>query len=187
MERLQKKDPNHPAAKAYFKYRNGPEDTVRSVLMTVNARMQPFDNPDLLEIFCDNEIPLDEFGSGVDGDGKTKSNLFMMIHIILFRELFIPFCFRNFTGRQDSLMGSFRWMWGFGWMNLQISKLQQILIKSLLPAVLVESTACQFFSLSLSLRNYLLMGHGKELSETATHFCILVAMKPVLMSISVNY
>lgn len=79
MKKLEKKDKDHPAAKAYNKYRNGPADTVRSVLMTVNARMQPFDNPELLEIFADNEIPLDEFGVGVDGDGITKSNLFIVI------------------------------------------------------------------------------------------------------------
>lgn len=47
--------------------------------MTVNARMQPFDNEELLEIFSSNDIPLDEFGTGMDGDGKTKSNLFIII------------------------------------------------------------------------------------------------------------
>lgn len=47
--------------------------------MTVNARMQPFDNEELLEIFSSNDIPLDEFGVGIDGDKKTKSNLFIII------------------------------------------------------------------------------------------------------------
>ena len=79
MDKLRRKNPDHPAVKAYSKYRNGPDDTVRSVLMTVNARMQPFDNPELLNIFSDNEIPLDEFGTGIDGDGVSKSNLFIVI------------------------------------------------------------------------------------------------------------
>ena len=79
MERLASKDPDHPALKAYKRYRSGPNDTVRSVIMTVNARMQPFDNEELLDVFSDDEIPLDEFGVGVDGDGKTKSNLFIVI------------------------------------------------------------------------------------------------------------
>lgn len=47
--------------------------------MTVNARMQPFDNEEFLEIFSSNDIPLDEFGTGMEGDGETKSNLFIII------------------------------------------------------------------------------------------------------------
>ena len=73
MNELARKKPDHPAVKAYQRYRGGPDDTIRSVIMTVNARMQPFDNEELLEIFSSNDIPLDEFGTGIDGDGKTKS------------------------------------------------------------------------------------------------------------------
>ena len=79
MEELAKKKPDHPAVKAYQRYRGGPDETIRSVIMTVNARMQPFDNEELLEIFSSNDIPLDEFGTGIDGDKKTKSNLFIII------------------------------------------------------------------------------------------------------------
>lgn len=79
MEELAKKRPDHPAVKAYQRYRGGPDETIRSVIMTVNARMQPFDNEELLEIFSSNEIPLGEFGTGIDGDKKTKSNLFIII------------------------------------------------------------------------------------------------------------
>ena len=80
MEDLGKRKKNHPTVKAYNKYRNGPADTVKSVLMTVNARMQPFENPELLEVFADNEIPLNEFGTGKNGDGLTKSNLFKQLN-----------------------------------------------------------------------------------------------------------
>ena len=51
MKELAKKKPDHPAVKAYQRYRGGPDETIRSVIMTVNARMQPFDNEELLEIF----------------------------------------------------------------------------------------------------------------------------------------
>lgn len=102
MNRLEKKKPGHPAVRAYMRYRGGADETIRSVLMTVNARMQPFDNEELLEIFTDNEIPLDEFGVGTDGDRKTKSNLFIvipddddtfnfvpgMVYTLLFQELY---------------------------------------------------------------------------------------------------
>lgn len=73
MEELAKKKPDHPVVKAYQRYRGGPDETIRSVIMTVNARMQPFDNEELLEIFSSNDIPLGVFGTGIDGDKKTKS------------------------------------------------------------------------------------------------------------------
>lgn len=62
-----------------MRYRGGADETIRSVLMTVNARLQPFDNEELLKIFTDNEIPLSEFGVDRDEDRKTKSNLFIVI------------------------------------------------------------------------------------------------------------
>lgn len=79
MKQLEKTEPNHPAVKTYRRYLSSTEDTRRSVIATVNARMQPFDNDDLLEIFSGNDIPLDEFGVGKDGDETTKSFLFMVI------------------------------------------------------------------------------------------------------------
>ncbi len=79
MKQLEKSEPNHPAVKTYRRYLSSPEDTRRSVLATVNGRMQPFDNEELLEIFTSNDIPLDEFGVGKDGDETTKSFLFMVI------------------------------------------------------------------------------------------------------------
>lgn len=59
-------------------------------------------NEELLDIFADNEIPLDELGTGRDGDGKTRSNLFIvipddddtfnfvpgMVYTLLFQELY---------------------------------------------------------------------------------------------------
>ena len=78
MNVLGKRDPGHPAVKTFRKYRSGSTDTIRSVLMTVNARMQPFDNEDLLNIFSGNEVPLDEIGVGKDGDGVTRTNLFLI-------------------------------------------------------------------------------------------------------------
>lgn len=79
MEQLAKRNHKHPAVKTYRRYNSAPEDTRRSVLATVNSRMQPFDNDELLAIFSGNDIPLDEFGVGKDGDGVTKSNLFIVI------------------------------------------------------------------------------------------------------------
>ena len=55
-----------------------------------------------LEIFSSNDIPLDGFGTGIDGEKKTKSNLFIiipddddtfnfvpgMVYTLLFQELY---------------------------------------------------------------------------------------------------
>lgn len=68
----------------------------------IDPDVQPFDNEELLEIFSSNDIPLDEFGTGIDGDKKTKSNLFIiipddddtfnfvpgMVYTLLFQELY---------------------------------------------------------------------------------------------------
>ena len=130
MEELAKKKPDHPAVKAYQRYRGGPDETIRSVIMTVNARMQPFDNEELLEIFSSNDIPLDEFGVGIDGDKKTKSNLFIiipddddtfnfvpgMVYTLLFQALYrqarffggkLPMDVGVFCGLMATLIGGF--------------------------------------------------------------------------------
>ncbi len=119
MAKLEEKKPEHPAVKAYKRYRGGPDETVRSVLMTVNARMQPFDNDELLDIFSTNDVPLDEVGVGIDGDGKTKSNIFIvipddddtynfvpgMIYTLLFQKLYSQA--RLFGGRLPMDVGFF--------------------------------------------------------------------------------
>ena len=79
MKRLAAIEQTHPAVKAYRRYRSGPEDTIRSVISTVNARMQPFDDEELLDLLSENDIPFDEFGTGINGNGTTKSNLFIII------------------------------------------------------------------------------------------------------------
>ena len=40
MEELAKKKSDHPTVKAYQRYRGGPDETIRSVIMTVNVSMQ---------------------------------------------------------------------------------------------------------------------------------------------------
>lgn len=41
---------------------------------------------ELLEIFSSNDIPLGEFGTGIDGDKKTKSKeLLLLVHFKSFR------------------------------------------------------------------------------------------------------
>lgn len=151
MKELAKKKPDHPTVKAYQRYRGGPDETIRSVIMTVNARMQPFDNEELLEIFSSNDIPLDEFGTGMDGDGKTKSNLLssfrmMTIPLTSYRGWCTRCFFKNCTGRRDSFVENCRWMWDSGSMKWQTSRCRITLIRSLPPVEAVVCTVCQSYS-----------------------------------------
>ena len=75
-----------------------------------------------MEIFSSNDIPLDEFGTGMDGDGKTKSNLFIIIPDDDDTFNFVPgmvytLLFRSYTGMRDSLAENCRWMWDSGSMK----------------------------------------------------------------------
>lgn len=78
-ERMFSLPPNHPARRTYEKYRGGADETIRSIVLTADARMEPFYTPEIINIFCGNEIPLDHFGVGVNGNQKTKSDLFIVI------------------------------------------------------------------------------------------------------------
>ena len=75
---LAEEKPRHPAIATYNRFRKGAGDTMRSVIMCANSRFNAFDNEELLYILSDNDIPLDELGTGINGDGITKSHLFVI-------------------------------------------------------------------------------------------------------------
>ena len=79
MAALEARNPKHPAVVTYNRFKGGAGDTMRSIILCANSRFNSFDDPDLLRILSDNDIPLDEIGTGLNGDGKTKSNLFIVI------------------------------------------------------------------------------------------------------------
>ena len=99
---LAEEKPRHPAIATYNRFRKGAGDTMRTVIMCANSRFNAFDNEELLHILSDNDIPLDELGTGINGDGITKSHLFVitpddddtwdfvpgMIYTLLFQELY---------------------------------------------------------------------------------------------------
>ena len=70
---------SHPARKIYEKFMAGAGDTLRSVIITVNSKMQVFDNPELRRIFEEDEIDIPFLGMGRNGDRKTKTALFCVI------------------------------------------------------------------------------------------------------------
>lgn len=70
---------NHPALKNYYRAIRGAGDTVRSIIISANARFAPFDNELLLNILDDDDIDLPSLGVGANGDMETKTALFCVL------------------------------------------------------------------------------------------------------------
>lgn len=102
MEQLEAENPKHPAVVTYHRFMAAAGDTLRSIIICANSRFNLFDDPEILRILSDNDIPLDEIGIGKNGDGRTKMHLFLiipddddtynfipgMIYTLLFQELY---------------------------------------------------------------------------------------------------
>lgn len=68
----------HPAYRDYMKLKKGAPDTVSSIIIMVNAKLKYFETKPLCRIFEDDEMDLKEIGIGKNGDGKTKTALFLV-------------------------------------------------------------------------------------------------------------
>lgn len=73
------KGSSHPAVVQYNKVVRGAGDTVRSIIISANARLGVLENPQILRILDQDEINIPEIGIGVDGDKTTKTALFCVI------------------------------------------------------------------------------------------------------------
>lgn len=75
---LNGKDPaEHPAVDNYNKCMRGAGDTVRSIVISANARFAALaNNSKLLDILDDDDIDLPSIGIGVNGDLETNTALF---------------------------------------------------------------------------------------------------------------
>lgn len=69
----------HPAVVSYNKCMRGAGDTIRSIIISVNARLAPLENEQILRIFDRDEMNLAELGIGVNGDEQTRTALFCVI------------------------------------------------------------------------------------------------------------
>ncbi|MFR4430453.1 MAG: type IV secretory system conjugative DNA transfer family protein, partial [Blautia faecis] len=54
----------------------GAGDTVRSIIISANARLGLLQNPQILRILDHDEMEIEEIGIGVDGDRNRKTALF---------------------------------------------------------------------------------------------------------------
>lgn len=73
------KGSSHPAVVQYYKVVRGAGDTVRSIIISANARLGILENPQILRILDRDEIGIPEIGAGVDGDKTKKTALFCII------------------------------------------------------------------------------------------------------------
>lgn len=99
----------HPAWIAYHKVMVGAADTKRSIVISANATMQIFENPDIKRILSKDEMDLSSLGTGlVDGKKDVKTALFCvipdsdttfnsiagMLYTLLFQELYFQADFK---------------------------------------------------------------------------------------------
>ena len=77
--RLERKDSTHPAVLQYNKVVRGAGDTVRSIIISANARLGILENPQILRILDNDEMDIEEIGTGVEGDKNKKTALFCII------------------------------------------------------------------------------------------------------------
>lgn len=106
--------PMDPAVTAYNSCMRGAADTVRSIIISANARLNPLKSPEVLDLLRDDEMDIAEIGAGKNFDKKTKTALFCvipdndktfnfiigMLYSQIFQELYYQadFCFGGIGG-----------------------------------------------------------------------------------------
>lgn len=70
---------DYPPVRDYRKLKEGAEDTVRSIVIMVNAMLNICETGEVKRIFSGNDINIRELGTGVGGDPNKKVVLFLVI------------------------------------------------------------------------------------------------------------
>lgn len=82
MDKLAKEDsPDNPAVRDYRKLKEGAAETVRSIIIIVNAKLKLFETAALKRIFEDDDMNLREFGTGVGGTLENPTNNRLVLFI----------------------------------------------------------------------------------------------------------
>ncbi len=79
LEETSKLGAAHPAVIQYNKCMRGAGDTVRSIIISANARLAFLENRQVLRLLSRDDLNLKEIGIGVDGDPNKKTALFCVI------------------------------------------------------------------------------------------------------------
>lgn len=81
MELLARSSPlgeGHPAVRQYRKVMDGADNTVKSIIISVNARLAFLENEAIKELLETDELHFGELGTGKNSDKKTKTALFIV-------------------------------------------------------------------------------------------------------------
>ena len=81
MELLARSSPlgeGHPAVRQYRKVMDGADNTVKSIIISVNARLAFLENEAIKELLETVELHFGELGTGKNSDKKTKTALFIV-------------------------------------------------------------------------------------------------------------
>lgn len=81
MELLARTSPlgeGHPAVRQYRKVMDGADNTVKSIIISVNARLAFLENEAIKELLEMDELHFGELGTGKNSDKKTKTALFIV-------------------------------------------------------------------------------------------------------------
>lgn len=96
MEKLEQEDPDNFAVIQYKKVFNGAEDTIRSILMTMNARLAPLQFKDLLDLLWEDEMDIDTIGTRktavfciIPDDHKTLNFIVGLLYSQMFHEMYV--------------------------------------------------------------------------------------------------
>lgn len=79
LEKHSRAGENHPAVKQYNKCMRGAGDTVRSIIISANSRLASLENSQVLRLLSKDGLGLAGLGTGVNGDGRTKTALYCVI------------------------------------------------------------------------------------------------------------
>jgi len=75
----EEKGENHPAVRNYRKVTRGAADTVRSIIISANSRLAPFENGQIKRILSKDDMDIPAIGIGANADETTKTAVFCVI------------------------------------------------------------------------------------------------------------
>lgn len=95
MKVLERENPNHPAVINYNKSMRGAADTVRSIIISANARLAVLANEILLDVLSEDEIHIESFGREktilycvIPDNDKSFNFIIGMLYSQIFKELY---------------------------------------------------------------------------------------------------
>ncbi|OUQ66445.1 hypothetical protein B5E53_10440 [Eubacterium sp. An11] len=70
---------DYPPVRDYRKLKEGATETVRSIIIMVNAQLKLFEIPEIRRIFEDDDIDIPSLGLGIDNNPEKKTALFLVM------------------------------------------------------------------------------------------------------------